>query len=1056
MKLSEFSIRRPVFATVISLLLVILGLVSLTRLAIREYPEVDPVFVSITTNYLGAGAAIVENKITQVIEDRIAGLEGIETIRSNSRDGHSTINVEFSPDRDVDAAANDVRDRVGRVIDDLPEEADPPEIQKAEAIGEAIVYLNLSSERMSGLELTDYAERVLLDQLSATPGVARVNINGERRQAVRIWIDRQALAARALTVADIEGALRRENVELPAGRLESSEREFSLRTDTGLSKVEDFRQLSIGRGADGSLVRLGDVARVELGAENERSVSRSTGLPGISLGIEQNSKANTLEVAKEIYKTLDRIRPGLPAGMSLTINIDRADSINASLREVMIALGISMTVVLLVIFLFLGNLRATLVPAVTIPISIIATFMVMDALDYSINVLTLLGLVLAIGLVVDDAIVVLENIFRRVEEGQPSLLAAIDGSKEIGFAVIATTLVLISVFVPISFLPGAIGRLFREFGFTLAAAVMFSALVALTLTPVMATRLFRQGHERSGFARRVDSFFQRLSQAYQHRLRILLGRPWLIVGGTLVLVSVAIFALNALPREFAPSGDLGFVRVELDAPEGATLEYTERQLLKAEQILFREKERYGDIRRFIMRIGSGGGSGTSEVNEVRGFVLLTDWGERDRSATDVADSLTAQFAALPGVRSRIYPVQGLGTRGFGRPLQVVIGGPDYQTLAGWSDHILDVAHANPGLVGLESNFRERKPQIDVAVDRDRAAELGVSLESVGRTLETVLGSRVVTTYVDRGREYKVILQGESQDRAVPSDLQNLYVRSDRSGELVPLANLVRLTETSGAMQLNRFDRMRSITISAGLAPGYTLGEAVPYFQELVRKELPPAARLSFDGDAREYLRTEGQFGTTFLFAIAIVFLVLAALFESFKQPAVIMTTVPLALIGAVAGLAIFRLAGSPMSLNIFSQIAMIMLVGIAAKNGVLIVEFSNQLRDQGLERVEAVVRAASIRLRPVLMTSLCTAFGSLPFLLAKGAGSEQREPIGVVVFFGTTIAVFLTLFAVPAVYALVAGEHRSPHYLAGLIERLRAGTPPPVSSHGGPAQVSEK
>ena len=716
MKLSEFSIKRPVFATVISLLLVILGLVSLTRLAIREYPEVDPVFVSITTDYLGAGAAIVENKITQVIEDRIAGLEGIETIRSNSRDGHSTISVEFSPDRDVDAAANDVRDRVGRVIDDLPEEADPPEIQKSEAIGEAVMYLNLSSERLSGLELTDYAERVLLDQLSATPGVARVNINGERRQAVRIWIDRQALAARTLTVADIEGALRRENVELPAGRLESSEREFSLRTDTGLSKVEDFRKLSIGRGADGSLVRLGDVARVELGAENERSVSRSTGLPGISLGIEQNSKANTLEVAKEIYRTLDRIRPGLPAGMSLTINIDRADSINASLHEVVIALGISMTAVLLVIFLFLGNLRATLVPAVTIPISIIATFMVMDALDYSINVLTLLGLVLAIGLVVDDAIVVLENIFRRVEEGQPSLLAAIDGSREIGFAVIATTLVLISVFVPISFLPGAIGRLFREFGFTLAAAVMFSALVALTLTPVMATRLFRQGHQRSGFARRVDSFFQVLSRAYQHRLRILLGRPWLIIGGTLVLVSVAIVALNALPREFAPSSDLGFVRVELDAPEGATLEYTERQLLKAEQILFREKERYGDIRRFIMRIGSGGGAGTSEVNEVRGFVLLTDWGERDRSATDVANSLATQFEALPGVRSRIYPVQGLGTRGFGRPLQVVIGGPDYQTLGGWSDNILDLARANPGLVGLETNFRERKPQIDVAVD----------------------------------------------------------------------------------------------------------------------------------------------------------------------------------------------------------------------------------------------------------------------------------------------------------------------------------------------------
>ena len=536
----------------------------------------------------------------------------------------------------------------------------------------------------------------------------------------------------------------------------------------------------------------------------------------------------------------------------------------------------------------------------------------------------------------------------------------------------------------------------------------------------------------------------------ERRLQILLGRPWLIIGGTAALVGVAALALNWLPREFAPPGDLGFVRVELDAPEGASLEYTERQMLQAERILFSETQRHGDIRRFIMRIGSGSASGSTEVNEVRGFVLLEDWHERERSAMDVAASLTTQFEALPGVRARVYAMQGIGSRGFGRPVQVVIGGPDYRTLAGWSDHIVDLAGQNPGLVGAETNFRERKPQIDVAVDRDRAAELGVSLESVGRTLETVLGSRVVTTYVDRGREYRVILQGQTRDRAVPSDLQNLYVRSDRSHQLVPLSNLVKLTETSGAMQLNRFDRMRAITISAGLAPGYTLGQAVPYFQELVRTELPPAARLSFDGEAREYLRTEGQFWSTFIFAIAIVFLVLAALFESFKQPAVIMTTVPLALIGAIAGLAIYRLAGSQMSLNIFSQIAMIMLVGIAAKNGVLIVEFANQLRDQGLERVEAVVRAAAIRLRPVLMTSLCTAFGSLPFLLATGAGSEQREPIGVVVFFGTTIAVFLTLFAVPAVYALVAGDHRSPHYLSGLIERLRAGAAPSVSSRADP------
>ncbi len=1055
MTISDFSIRRPVFATVISLMLVILGLVSLTRIAVREYPDVDPVFVSVSTDYRGAGAAIVENKITQVIEDRIAGLEGIEALRSSSRDGRSTINIEFSADRDVDAAANDVRDRVGRVLDDLPEEASPPEIQKAESGPEAVMYLNLSSDRMSVLELTDYADRVLIDQLSAIQGVARVNIGGERRQAVRIWIDRQALAARALTVADIESALRRENVELPAGRLESSEREFSLRTDTGLAKVEDFRRLALGRGPDGYVVRLGDVARVELGAENDRTVARTLGLPGISLGIEQVSKANTVELARKVRETVARIQTGLPEGMVLSINFDRAVFIDASLREVEIALGISLSMVLLVIYLFLGNVRATLVPAVTIPISIVSTFLFMDVMGYSVNVLTLLGMVLAIGLVVDDAIVVLENIFRRIEAGQQPLLAALDGSREIGFAVIATTLVLISVFVPISFLPGAIGRLFREFGFTLAAAVAFSCLIALTLTPAMASRMFREGEQRTAFARRLEGFFHALARAYERRLRSLIRRPWLVVGGTLALVTVAALAIAALPREFAPAEDRGAMRIEVIAPEGSSLDYTERQMAAAERILFREQQRFGDIRRFSLRIGSGFG-GATEVNEANGFMILEDWGDRERSAAEIAASLSAQLAQLPGARASVIAPPGLGTRGFGRPVQVVIGGPDYDTLAQWSDVVLEAARANPGLAGVDTNYRERKPQLRVSVDRDRAAELGVSLETIGRTLETVLGSRVVTTYIDRGREYRVILQGQASDRASPSDLQNLYVRSTRGNELVPLANLITIEETAGPMQLNRYDRLRAITISAGLAPGYTMGEAVAFFQALVQEKLPPAARLSFDGESREYLRTQGQLRSTFLFAIAIVFLVLAAQFESFRHPAVIMTTVPLAVIGAFVGLWLYNFFGQPMSLNIFSQIAMIMLIGIAAKNGVLIVEFANQLRDRGLERVEAVVQAAAVRLRPVLMTSLCTAFGSLPLLLATGAGAEQREPIGVVVFFGTTISVFLTLFVVPAVYALVARSHRSPHYLAGLIERLRRLEAPPVSSQDDHPQAVEK
>ena len=1037
MKISEISIHRPVFATVISLLLIILGLVSLTRMSVREYPDVDPPIVSISTSYRGAGASIVEEKITQAIEDRIAGIEGIDKIRSSSRDERSNITVEFNADRDIDGAANDLRDRVSRVADDLPPEAEPPDIAKSEADAEPIMYLNLTSNRISALELTDYAERVLVDQLSASPGVARVQLGGARRYAVRIWVDRRALAARQLTVADLEDALRRENVELPAGRLESTDREFSLRTDTGLREVEDFRKLVIGRGADGYLVRLGDVAQVRLGAENERSVSRANGVAGISIGIVQMSKANTLQVAKDLHATVDRLRPDLPEGMEIGTNLDRAVFIRASLTEVGIALGISLTLVLLVIYVFLGNLRATVIPAVTIPVSVIATLTFMYAMGFSINVLTLLGMVLAIGLVVDDAIVVLENIFRRIEMGQAPLIAALDGSREIGFAVIATTLVLVAVFVPISFLPGALGQLFREFGFTLAAAVLFSSLVALTLTPAMSSRMFRAGEQRSGFALRVENFFHRLADSYERRLRQLVRRPWLVVGGTLALVALAAFTFRALPTEFAPQEDRGTVFVGLDAPEGSSLQYTERQLAALEDILYRELER-GAIRRFSLRIGAGGFGG-GEVNAVRGWVILADWGERDFTAAEFAQRIKTGIDTLPGVRGFVFIPQGLRFRGFGQPVQVVIGGPDYETLAKWSDRIIEKAEQNPGLVGVDTNYRERKPQIRISVDRDRAAELGVSLQTVGRTLETILGSRIVTTYVDRGREYNVILQGQTGDRASPSDLENLYVRSDRGGDLVPLGNLVRLEETAGAIQLNRFDRLRAITVSAGLAPGYTMGEAVAYFQDLVHDELPASARLSFDGESREYLRSQGQLWTTFVFALAIVFLVLAAQFESFKHPAVIMTTVPLAVIGAFAGLWLFNL-----TLNIFSQIALIMLIGIAAKNGVLIVEFANQLRDRGLERNEAVIKAAAIRLRPVLMTSLCTAFGAIPFLLASGAGAEQREPIGVVVFYGTTISVLLTLFVVPAVYSLVAREHHSPHYLKGVVARLRAAAGQPA------------
>lgn len=1032
MKISELSVRRPVFATVISLLLVIFGLVSLQRLAIREYPDIDRPVVSVTTTYQGASAPVIETKITQVIEDSIAGIEGILKIESESEDERSQVRIEFDVSRDIDGAANDVRDRVSRVMGDLPEEADPPEVIKADASAEPVMYVSFSADSMSMLEITDYAERNLIDRLSTVPGVARVSIGGARRYAMRIWIDRQALAARQLTVTDIEDALRRENVELPAGRLESRTREFSLRTLVGLETEQDFRELVIARGADGHLVRLSEVAKVQLDAENDRTYTRYNGKAGISLTIEAQSKANTLDVVHGVRAEVDRIQPSLPKGAALRAAVDNAVAIEAALKEVLITVAFALFAVLMVIYAFLGSLRATLIPAVTIPVSIIASFIVMYALGYSVNVLTLLGLVLAIGLVVDDAVVVLENIHRRTEQGELPLVAAVTGSHEIGFAVIATTLTLAAVFVPISFLPGDLGRLFGEFGFTLAAAVLFSALVALTLTPMMASKLPEADARRNRFAHAVDRFFKRLASAYDRRLRSLIRRPWFVIGAVGVLVVLGALTFRTVPAEFAPVADVGRVFISIEGPEGSSFDYMDGYARRLEAIVMKEMER-GDIDRVMVRVPGGGGGNvqTGDVNSARAIVILKDWHERKRSAHEITQALLAEARKLPGVRASAGQPGSLGRRGFGSPVQANIGGPDYQTLSGWSNELLELARANPGLQNVDTSYKERKPQIRVSVDRNRAAELGVSLQNVGRTLETVLGSRIVTTYVDRGREYNVILQGTDESRATITDLTNIRVRSTRGDELIPLSNVVKIEETSGAVELARFNRLRAVEISADLAAGYTMGQAVQWFQDTVRRELPPEATLMWDGESGEFTRTGQQMYFTFFFALAIVFLVLAAQFESFVHPAIIMATVPLALLGAVFGLKLYG-----MTINIFSQIAVIMLIGIAAKNGVLIVEFANQLRDRGLEFTEAVVKAAQTRLRPVLMTSLCTAFGALPLLFATGAGAEQRRPIGVVVFYGTIVSVFLTLLVVPAVYSILARRTRSPQYVGRMLDRL--------------------
>lgn len=1029
MRISEMSVRRPVLAIVISLLLVIFGLVSLDRLSTREYPDIDRPVVSITTFYSGASSTVIETKITQVIEDSVSGIEGILKVESDSEDERSQVRIEFDISRDIDAAANDVRDRVSRVLGVMPPEADPPQVIKADASADPVMLVSLSSDSMSMLEVTDYAERYIVDRLSTIPGVARVGIGGGRRYAMRVWVDRQALAARKLTVGDIEGALRRENIELPAGRLQSSTREFSLRTLVGLENEQDFRNLVISRGDDGHLVRLGEVANVQLAAESERTITRFNGRIGIGMSIEAQSTGNTLSIVRGIRAELDNIRKTLPEGTYMGIGQDNGIAIEAALHEVVIAIGFALLSVLAVIYGFLGNIRATLIPAVTIPVSIIAAFTVMYAFGYSINVLTLLGLVLAIGLVVDDAIVVLENVHRRTEMGETPLVAAVRGSHEIGFAVIATTATLAAVFVPISFLPGDLGRLFREFGFTLAASVVFSALVALTLTPMMASKMPADAAHSNRVARAIERFFDKLAIHYGKRLRSLMVRPWLVVAAVGVLAVVGALTFRSIPTEFSPAADSGRVFINLEGPEGASFEYMDEYARKLEAIVMKQMDQ-GDIQRLMMRVpGGGGGPSSGDVNSARGNLVLVDWHERDRSARDIANAIMADARKLAGVRVNVSVPGSLGRRGSNRPVEAVIGGPDYESLAKWSAQIVNAARQNPGLESVDTNYKERKPQLRVSIDRDRAAEMGISLQTVGRTLETVLGSRVVTRYVDRGREYNVILQAREDARQTIDDLTSIQVRSDRTGQLIPLSSVVKIDETSGAMRLSRFGRMRAIEVQAGLADGYTMGEAIKWFEDTVAKDLPPGAVLMWDGESGEYMRSGQQLYYTFFFALAIVFLVLAAQFESFVHPMIIMVTVPLALIGAVFGLKLYG-----MTINIFSQIAVIMLIGIAAKNGVLIVEFANQLRDRGIEFYEAVVQAAMTRLRPVLMTSLCTAFGALPFLFATGAGAEQRRPIGIVVFYGTLVSVFLTLLAVPAVYSIFARKTNSPQHVSRLVD----------------------
>jgi len=1018
MLLSDVSVTRPVFASVISLLLIAFGLVSFDRLPLREYPDIDPPVVSIDTTYPGAAANVVETRVTEIIEDRIAGIEGIRFVESSSSDGRSRITVEFDVSRDIDAAANDIRDRVAGILDDIPEEADPPEIQKADSNDDVIMWLNLVSDRLSVLELTDYAERFLTDRFSALDGVARVRVGGGLSYAMRIWLDRTALAARGLTVEDVENALRADNVELPAGSVESRTRQFTVRVDRSFRTPQDFRTLVLSRGGDGYLVRLGDVARVEKGAVEDRTFFRGNEVPMVGIGIIKQSRANTLAVTAAARAEAGRINAALPDGMEIKQSFDTSVFVQGAIDEVYKTLFIAIILVVTVIYLFLGSFRAMLIPAVAVPVSLIATFIILFAFDFSINLLTLLALVLAIGLVVDDGIVVLENIHRRMDLGEPPLVAAFKGTRQVGFAVVATTLVLVAVFVPMTFLQGDVGRLFSEFALTMAAAVIFSSLVALTLSPMLASKLLKGGGTKTAVARGVERGFAPLQKAYRRALAVTIRKPLLIAAGFVVLLGGAVWLLQKIPTEYAPKEDRGAFFLIVNGPEGASYEYIESYMDEIERRLMPLVEK-NEVSRLLIRAPRAFGN-IESFNTGIGILVLTDWSER-RSGWDIMADVRRRIADLPGVRA--FPVmrQGFGGR-VQKPVQFVIGGGTYQELTSWRDQIIaKVNEDNPGLVGLDHDYKETKPQLRVVVDRDRAGDLGVQLDSIGRTLETMLGSRRVTTYIDGGEEYDVIVEGERDAQRTPTSIENIYVRSGRTDALIPLSNLVTISEFADSRTLNRYNRVRAITLEANLADGYTLGEALTYLEGIAREILPPSAVIDFKGESQDFKESGDSLLFVFLLGIVVVFLVLAAQFESYIHPLIIILTVPLAIGGGLLGLYV-----TDNSLNIYSQIGLIMLVGLAAKNGILIVEFANQLRDQGAAFHDALLDASETRLRPILMTGITTAAGSVPLLLASGAGAETRIVIGTVVFSGVIAATLFTLFVVPAAYAVLARRTGSP------------------------------
>jgi multidrug efflux pump len=1015
MNISELSLRRPVFAFVMNIILVLFGIIGYSFLGVRDYPVIDAPNVNVRTQYAGANADIIESQITEPLEKTINGIAGIKNITSNSSVGSSSISVEFELNVDLEAAANDVRDKVSQALRSLPQDLTaPPVVSKSDGFGESILGIMVQSATRNPLQLTEYVNNTLVERLQTIQGVSSVQVWGERKYAMRIWLDPTRLSAHGLTPLDVQNALNKENVELPSGKIAGNNTELTVRTFGRLTTEEDFENVIIKSGLDGDL-RLRDVGEAILGPENEETVMRESNVTMVGLGIVPLPGANYVEIADEFYKRLEDIKREVPEDIKLAVSLDQTVFIKRSISEVKETLIISFLLVVLIIYLFFRDFLIAIRPLIDIPVSLIATFFIMYLLGFSINVLTMLGIVLATGLVVDDGIVVTENIYKKLESGMNKYQAAKEGSKEIFFAVISTSITLAIVFLPILFLQGFVGRLFKEFGVVVAGAVLVSCFVSLTLTPVLSVKLTRSNHKHSRFYNFTEPFFRGLEDGYGRWLSGFMRYRWVSFIIIAVCVGSVYFISKNIQSELAPMEDRSQFRLQMTAAEGTAYEYMDQYVQRMTDFVMDSVPEA----KIVMSFTSPGFGGAGSANSGFVRVLLSDPKERTRSQQEIVDMVSRNLGRFPEGRS--FPIQeqtiSVNRRG-GLPVQFVIQNNDFEKLQKMLPKFLEAANSNPVLQGVDADMKFNKPELKVEINRLKAAQLGISVQAIAQTLQVAYSNLRFGYFTKEGKQYQVMGQVSRINRDDPDDLKNLFVRTN-SGQLISLDNVVTTQESTTPPSLYHFNRYKSATISAGLAPGKTIGDGVKAMREISDSLLDDTFTTSLSGTSRDYQESSSNTTFAFILALGLIYLVLAAQFESFIDPLTIMFTVPLAICGAYISLYLFG-----QTINIFSQIGMIMLIGLVTKNGILIVEFANKKREEGLQRIEAVMEASRLRLRPILMTSLAMALGSLPLALSLGDAATSRQPLGIVIVGGIMFSLILTLFVIPAMYTYLSRQRK--------------------------------